>query len=446
MKKIHIKRFSTGSMILAGFLSVMFVLLTLQAGFCYGRMENATELYIISEKSARKLQQGSDVLTEQVRLYVMTGDTEYLDAYFEEANVTRSRDTAVDELKEHFAGTQILAELENALGDSQMLMEREYYAMRLASSGFHLSVSALPEEVADMVLSEEDLTLDDEGRLNKARAMVSDNVYEGVKAKITDNVDRCIDDLLNLTRDQRSHYSDIFREMYLLQEIGMAVLIVFLIISSLIVRKLIVQPLVSYNASIEQDQTVPVVGAAELQSLAQTYNRVFEENQATQKIIRHEAEHDALSELLNRGAFNKMLDIYSKGTIPFALIILDIDVFKSINDSRGHTVGDAVIQYTAQKIQAVFRSTDYVFRIGGDEFSVLMQDVSDKMHSIVREKLDALKEAMQTPPAGIPAVTLSAGVAFSDRLNPRGSIFQDADRALYAVKEHGKNGYQFYEG
>ena len=432
MKKIHIKRFSTGSMILAGFLSVMFVLLTLQAGFCYGRMENATELYIISEKSARKLQQGSDVLTEQVRLYVMTGDTEYLDAYFEEANVTRSRDTAVDELKEHFAGTQILAELENALGDSQMLMEREYYAMRLASSGFHLSVSALPEEVADMVLSEEDLTLDDEGRLNKARAMVSDNVYEGVKAKITDNVDRCIDDLLNLTRDQRSHYSDIFREMYLLQEIGMAVLIVFLIISSLIVRKLIVQPLVSYNASIEQDQTVPVVGAAELQSLAQTYNRVFEENQATQKIIRHEAEHDALSELLNRGAFNKMLDIYSKGTIPFALIILDIDVFKSINDSRGHTVGDAVIQYTAQKIQAVFRSTDYVFRIGGDEFSVLMQDVSDKMHSIVREKLDA--------------VTSSAGLAVSDRLNPRGSIFQDADRALYAVKEHGKNGYQFYEG
>ena len=444
MKKIHIKRFSTGSMVLAVFLSILFAVLIVCASQYYNRMETATELYIISEKSARKLQKGSDTLTEQVRLYVMTGEPKYMDAYFEEAEVTKSRDTAVAELKEHFSGTQILTDLENALGDSQMLMEREYYAMRLAASAFQLPERQLPEKVAAAVLTAEDQALSAAGQLDKAQTMVSDSVYEGVKAKISDNVDRCIADLLTLTRDQRSHYSDIFRGMYFLQEIGMVVLIVFLIISSMIVRKLIVNPLVSYNASIEQDQTVPMVGAAELQSLAQTYNRVFEENRATQKIIRHEAEHDALSELLNRGAFNKLLNIYSQGTIPFALIIVDIDVFKSVNDTWGHTVGDAVIQYTARRIQASFRSTDYVFRIGGDEFAILMLDVSESMRAVVQEKLDTLKEVMQSPPEGIPAVTLSAGVAFSDRPNPKGSIFQDADRALYAVKENGKNGYKFY--
>lgn len=445
MKKIHIKRFSTGSMILAVFLSILFVVLMVCASQYYTKMEAATELYISSERSALKLLSGSDTLTEQVRLYVMTGETKYMDAYFEEAEVTKSRDTAVAELKEHFAGTQILTELENALGDSQMLMEREYYAMRLAAFASRLPVSKLPDKVAAVELMEEDQALSASDQLEKARTMVSDNVYEGVKNKISDNVDRCIADLLALTRDRRSHYSDIFRGMYFLQEVSLVVLIVFLIISSLIVRMLIVKPLVSYNASIEQDQTVPVVGAAELQSLAQTYNRVFEENQATQKIIRHEAEHDALSELLNRGAFNKLLSIYSQGTIPFALIILDIDVFKSVNDSHGHTVGDEVIQYTAQRIQASFRSTDYVFRIGGDEFAILMQDVSESMRPVVQEKLNALKEAMQSPPEGIPAVTLSAGVAFSDRPNPKGTIFQDADRALYAVKENGRNGYKFYD-
>lgn len=446
MKKIHIKRFSTGSMILAGVLSVMFVILIICAGRYYDRMETATELYIISEKSALKLQKGSDTLTEQVRLYVMTGEFKYMDAYFEEAEVTKNRDNAVAELREHFAGTQILTELENALGDSQMLMDREYYAMRLAAEGFGTPKSQLPEKVAAIQLTKEDQALDTAQKLETARSMVSGSVYEGVKIKISDNVNRCIADLLALTRDQRSHYSDVFRGMYFLQEASLVVLIIFLIISSLIVRMLIVKPLVSYNASIERDQTVPVVGAAELQSLAQTYNRVFEENQVTQQIIRHEAEHDALSELLNRGSFNKMLSLYSKGNIPFALIIVDIDVFKSVNDTWGHTVGDAVIQYTAQNIQAAFRSTDYVFRIGGDEFAILMLDVSSSMRSVVEEKLEALKESMLTPPEGIPAVTLSAGAAFSDRPNPRGSLFQDADRTLYAVKEHGKNGYQFYEG
>ena len=81
-------------------------------------------------------------------------------------------------------------------------------------------------------------------------------------------------------------------------------------IDSIIVRKLIVNPLVSYNESIEQDETVPVIGAAELQSLAETYNRVFEENRETQKLIRHEAEHDALTDLLNKGSFDKILSLY----------------------------------------------------------------------------------------------------------------------------------------
>ena len=183
MKKIHIKRFSTGSMILAGFLSALFIVLMVCASRYYNRMETATELYIISEKSALKLQKGSDTLTEQVRLYVMTGESKYMDAYFEEAEVTKNREGAVAELREHFAGTQILSELENALGDSQMLMDREYYAMRLAADAFGTPKDKLPEKVAAIQLTKEDQALDTAHKLETARSMVSGNVYERSKPK-----------------------------------------------------------------------------------------------------------------------------------------------------------------------------------------------------------------------------------------------------------------------
>ena len=75
-----------------------------------------------------------------------------------------------------------------------------------------------------------------------------------------------------------------------------------------------------------------MIGAAELQNLANTYNRVYLENQETQKLICHQAEHDALTEALNRGSYEKLLHIYETGDALFALIIIDVDIFKSVND------------------------------------------------------------------------------------------------------------------
>lgn len=444
MRKLHIKRFSSGSIILAAILSVLFVVISIFGSRCYRRMDEATQLYLVSEQSAMQLQKGSDLLTEQVRMYVLTGEKKYMDGYFEEANVTKSREAAVDALQEHFAGTQILTDLENALGDSRMLMDREFYAMHLTARANGLPEDRLPQEVAAAPLLEEDLALAPQALLEKARTTVSDSIYQGVKFKINDNVDRCVEDLLQLTQQRRSTYSSLFLRLYILEEAGLLILIVFLIISSVIVRMLIVNPLVSYNASIEQDKTVPVIGAAELQSLAQTYNKVFTGNQATQRIIRHEAEHDALSGLLNRRSFNKILSMYTESNLSFALIIVDIDVFKSVNDTYGHAIGDAVIAQVAEKIKSAFRITDYVFRIGGDEFAIIMLDMTSRLRPAIEEKLLVLKESLKDLPKELPAVTLSAGIAFSDRENPTGTIFQDADKMLYRVKENGKNGYLFF--
>lgn len=111
MQAIRIKRFSTASLIAALVLSVLFVVLSVCGLRGFRVMESSTQQYIVCEKAAHQLQQGSDVLTEQVRLYVMTGQPKYMDGYFEEANVTCSRESAVNALEQYFAGSQMLDDL-----------------------------------------------------------------------------------------------------------------------------------------------------------------------------------------------------------------------------------------------------------------------------------------------------------------------------------------------
>ena len=445
MGKIHIKRFSTGSIWTAVILVILFVFLSIYGPKNFQVLEDSTDQYLTCERAALKLQKGSDILTEQVRLYVMTGQKKYLDGYFEEANVTKHRETAITDLKESFDNAPILLNLEAALKDSRELMEQEYYAMRLAAAGFGASQESLPEEVKAVTLTEEDQALSSEEKLTKAQSLVSDDAYQTSKEKISGKAESCMKELAETTKNQQSKAASEFKNLCILLEIGVLLLVVFLISCSVAVRALIVNPLGSYNRSIEQDKTVPVIGAAELQTLAVTYNRIFEENLETQRLIRHEAEHDALTDLLNRSSFDKALALYSQGSMNFALILVDVDRFKSVNDTYGHAVGDEILRRVAKRLKESFRSTDYVFRIGGDEFAVLMMDVSEALRHTVEEKLASLKKGLVCPEEGLPEITLSIGVAFSDRKDPGESIFKDGDQALYYVKKHGKDGTCFYE-
>ena len=130
--------------------------------------------------------------------------------------------------------------------------------------------------------------------------------------------------------------------------------------------------------------------------------------------------------------------------IHFAMIICDVDSFKTVNDTYGHAVGDEILKKVASLLQKAFRSIDYVCRIGGDEFAVIMVDMTTDLTHTIKEKIDMVNDLLSNPADGLPPVSLSVGVAFSDRQDPGESIFKDADHALYHVKQHGKHGCGFY--
>lgn len=128
----------------------------------------------------------------------------------------------------------------------------------------------------------------------------------------------------------------------------------------------------------------------------------------------------------------------------FALILVDVDIFKSVNDTYGHAVGDEILKKVSRLLKDAFRSIDYVCRIGGDEFAVVMVDVTSNLQYTVEDKITSINKELAKVEENLPEISLSVGVAFSDRENPGESIFKDADKALYYVKEHGKSGCGFY--
>ena len=129
-----------------------------------------------------------------------------------------------------------------------------------------------------------------------------------------------------------------------------------------------------------------------------------------------------------------------------ALLIVDLDDFKQINDHYGHMFGDEVLVKAAETIKNLFRSLDIVGRIGGDEFLVLMKDISDQ--EIVRKRCEQLNEEFHEiykEHLGENRLSCSIGVAFSpSHGDSYVELFHCADKALYEAKALGRDQYVFY--
>lgn len=441
-RKIKIQSISAWSIGIALILTVVFVVILHYEKNEVKRFEDATDQYIVCENAARQLQDGSDYLTEQVRLYAMTGERNYLDQYFEEADVTKRREQALESLKKYFDKTEAFQLLQQAMEDSKELMLTEYHSLKLVATA--MGEKDIPAELEQLDLPEEEKQLSQKEKLEKAQKLVSDNEYRNTRGTIMKEVSGCLDQLLEKTKNRQQRANTIFSDMYLKLEIAIMILVILLLSICIIVRKSIVVPLVYYNKSIMEGEIFPVIGAAELQKWAETYNKVFKENEETQRLIRRQAEHDAMTDALNRRSFEKLLHMYENGDTPYALILIDVDTFKTVNDMYGHAVGDEILKKVTGLLKKAFRSIDHVCRIGGDEFAIIMVEMTSDLKYTIEEKIKAVNEELGTENENIPAVSLSVGVAFSDRENSGESIFKDADKALYYVKENGRNGCKFY--
>lgn len=126
------------------------------------------------------------------------------------------------------------------------------------------------------------------------------------------------------------------------------------------------------------------------------------------------------------------------------MILIDVDYFKSVNDTYGHETGDRVLQKLARVVSYHFRSEDRVSRIGGDEFVVLLAHSDRLQRDMICDRVKLINEDLSDVSDGLPPVSISVGVAYGNEASTPIELFSHADKALYVTKRQGRNGYTFY--
>ncbi len=175
----------------------------------------------------------------------------------------------------------------------------------------------------------------------------------------------------------------------------------------------------------------------------QLYRKQLNARIREQKKFEYMAMHDPLTGLANRKLFDETLDAAlaraNREKYSSALLMVDLDHFKPINDLHGHQVGDAILQHVSDSLQSVIRSSDLAARLGGDEFAIILEHVTHSDIALVADKLlAAINTKLQFNISGSLEVSCSIGVAISSPKNisntQASELYDQADKALYKAK------------
>jgi diguanylate cyclase (GGDEF)-like protein/PAS domain S-box-containing protein len=164
--------------------------------------------------------------------------------------------------------------------------------------------------------------------------------------------------------------------------------------------------------------------------------------------LQYVATHDALTDLPNRAAFSERLSLElahaERDRLRLAVLLLDLDRFKQVNDSLGHAAGDELLHAVAERLKGALRKSDTVARLGGDEFLVLLPEVSRVEYALgVAQKIvDVLGRPFAVGGRDV-RVTLSVGLAiYPDDGLDGDALVKSADLAMYKAKDRGRNTYE----
>ena len=443
--RLRIMNYVTGGITLV--IAVLMLATTFFAVAGYNSLRHTSEAFVECLDGAEQIQDASDYLTEHVRYFVGSGMREYLDLYFEEAKVTRRREEGLSKLGKHFAGTELYDALERAFERSYALMEIEYHAMRLRLESIHADLSEYPAEVRDWVLTPEELGWDEATQMDQSRKLVYDEQEYGIyKDEITGQVNRCLEGLENELQERQAKKAGQLRGLIIFEQILIVLMIVAVALLVILTSVNVFHPLIRAEQRIRNEERLPEDGGSyEYRFFAATYNKMFEASRENRERLAFKASHDYLTGIFNRSGLDRYLDRAAEGRN--ALVLVDLDGFKTINDTYGHDAGDKILQKLSEKLSSAFRQGDRICRIGGDEFAVIMWDAGPESADLIRGKVANINAEMRLSTEETPSASISVGVAFGGEDGETGrDLFRYADRELYRVKRTGGGGISIRDG
>lgn len=413
----------------------------------YNELLTMTENYSSCQQQAVQLQSASQYLTDQCRQYVLSGDISYMRGYFDEVNVMQRRERALENIKTCLKGENgyVIAHIESALTDSQNLMATEIHAMKLVSVLNGYPESQLPEEIQQEQLTAEEKAYTPQELREASYHMVFDQSYVNSRKQIDEKMEFSINELMEVLSLKQEATRIDMKAVIERQGWYFAIMVITVILSFLLIYLMVIRILNQYAKNIENGEMMnDQIGTMEFRYLARAYNRLLDATRLQEKRLKFQVAHDPLTGLLNRNAIATLADLLKAEEKNIALLIIDVDHFKEVNDSYGHEMGDWALKRIASLLSQMFREKDYLIRFGGDEFVAIMTGVGNAQRDAIGEKIAKLNEELQKNQSEMfPKLSVSVGIAFSHEGYTK-EVFQKADEALYKVKENGRCGYQFF--
>lgn len=392
------------------------------------------------------LQEGSDDMTEQSRLFVVNKDPEHMSEYFEIVD-DNIRENAISNVEQYFIMTKnvkSIDKLRKALSKSNALMDYEVHSMKLMVLSLDLDESVIPEKVKKYTLPEIEMKLSDKEKQEYASQLVFGMQYRILKEHIDEDIASAINTISKETNLNISKGVDNMWIVIVCIILSYLIFLSLLIVVFLLVLILVIHPIYTFINCIQHNHKLSVVGAYEIKYLAQTYNLIYEINNKNKAQMKYELKHDALTDAYSRLAFEKLKKKLIKYKLPIALLIIDVDKFKSINDNYGHDSGDiSLIKVVDTLKKHLVRKNDIIARVGGDEFIVILINTSPSNQAQIGEKIDKINNILENPEDHLPAFSLSVGIAFSET-GYNDELYVNADKALYQAKKADDCGYSVY--
>ncbi len=438
-KGISLRTINISLIIGAVLVSALMFVSTFRLSSSFRRVTETSEQQIELRKAARELMDASDYLTEKVQRFTVTADMRFVQEYFDEAFIAHHREEAISRMSTGTASEEALKVLKDAMKESLALMNTEYYAMKLVieAKGY----TDYPELLQSIDLSESDKALSPQEKMRLATEMVLNDEYYNHKYLIRENMTISLDELEKMAYDKDedamatlSNELKLVRVVIILQTFGIVILV-------WLTTKLGIHPVLNAVDRIKEDSPIPEGGAVEFRYLAKAYNKMYEVYRKSLESLSFRASHDELSGLYNRARYDLLLssiDIEST-----YMLLFDVDNFKTINDTYGHGAGDEAIRNVARVLKENFRSDDYVCRIGGDEFVVLMVHAPKSAKNLISAKIKHINDELGNSRDNLPSYSVSVGIAHGSDSTDAINLFAKCDTALYESKARGKHTYTF---
>lgn len=236
---------------------------------------------------------------------------------------------------------------------------------------------------------------------------------------------------------------------------GMTAALVVLFCAGLLIR-LMLRPLYSAAETAEKMtqgllplEPLPVIRDDEVGHLTTAFNRLLGKLASTQAKLARMAHHDSLTGLPNRALLadrmQQALSRAARNGNTLAVLFLDLDGFKRLNDQMGHEAGDSALKELARRLSAELRQTDTLARVGGDEFVILVTDLPSAASDGLRVLAERCLATVARPLPEMPGCVLgvSIGIVLSDGHGTPERLLAAADQAMYAAKSQGRNCYVF---